>query len=82
MESNIVNQEDFKYIELRIIRDGLLADSDKYVLPDFPHISDEKKTEWITYRKALRDLPSTITTINIDESTGELSGFTWPTPPS
>lgn len=36
------------------IRDELLEESDKYMLPDFP-ISEEERAEWIEYRKELRD---------------------------
>jgi len=34
-------------------RNSLLAESDVYVLEDFP---TSKKTEWKAYRKALRDM--------------------------
>lgn len=42
--------------ELRNVRNKLLIDSDWTVMPDSP-LSDSKKTEWKTYRQALRDLP-------------------------
>lgn len=44
---------------LRKERDDLLAKTDKYALPDWPHVSLAKQTEWLEYRQALRDLPST-----------------------
>lgn len=44
---------------LRKERDDLLAKTDKYALPDWPHASLEKQREWLEYRQALRDLPST-----------------------
>ena len=44
---------------LRKERDDLLAKTDKYALPDWPHASLTKQTEWLEYRQALRDLPST-----------------------
>lgn len=44
--------------ELRKERDNLLAKTDKYALPDWPHASLAKQTEWIEYRQALRDLPT------------------------
>ena len=42
---------------LRQQRDGRLKDSDWTQVPDSP-LSDSKKTEWQTYRQALRDLPT------------------------
>jgi hypothetical protein len=59
---------------LRSRRDGLLAESDWTQMPDSP-LSSSKKTEWATYRQALRDLPATNTaTIEAD--------VVWPTEPS
>ena len=43
--------------DLRKERDALLIKTDKYALPDWPHASPAKQTEWIEYRQALRDLP-------------------------
>ena len=45
--------------DLRKKRDDLLVKTDKYALPDWPHASLEKQREWLEYRQALRDLPST-----------------------
>ena len=42
---------------LRLKRDALLKESDWTLMPDSP-LSDAKKTEWATYRQALRDLPN------------------------
>ena len=65
---------------LRIERDMLLFETDKYGLVDYPYVSDLKKTEWLTYRQELRDITKTQTpTINL---LGELSNVTWPTKPS
>ena len=44
--------------ELRKERDTLLTQTDKYVIPDWPHTSVESANAWVTYRQALRDLPS------------------------
>ena len=44
-------------INMRIVRNGLLASSDWAVLPDAP----TDKQAWETYRQALRDFPSTWT---------------------
>jgi hypothetical protein len=43
---------------LRSKRDSLLTQSDWTQMPDSP-LSSSKKTEWATYRQALRDLPAT-----------------------
>ena len=43
------------------MRDKLLSETDFYVqIPDYP-ITQEKRTEYLTYRQQLRDLPETIT---------------------
>ena len=42
---------------LRANRDSLLSESDWTQMPDSP-LSASKKTEWATYRQALRDLPA------------------------
>ena len=61
-------------------KEKVLEISDKYALSDFPHNSDEKKQEWLTYRQNLRDLPKTQTPIlNL---LGVLENVTWPTKPS
>ena len=65
---------------LRIKRNKLLTESDFKVMPDYIHPSEEVKQSWITYRKALRDLPST-STPQLDTN-DQLTNVTWPTPPS
>ena len=69
-----------KYSILRCERNKLLRNTDKYMISDFPHSSESKKNEWITYRQLLRDLPSTQTP-ELDDL-GDLINITWPTPPS
>ena len=68
------------YDLLRIERDELLIESDKYSLPDYPHANDTIRNGWLTYRQELRDITSQTPTI--DAVTGEITGVTWPTPPS
>lgn len=52
---------------LRGERDLLLAESDKYVLPDrWESYSTEKKAAWTAYRKALRELPITADPMNYE----------------
>ena len=59
--------------DLRKERDDLLVKTDKYALPDWPHASLAKQTEWLEYRQALRDLPST---------TDDPANVVWPTVPT
>ena len=59
--------------ELRQERDVLLTKTDKYALPDWPHASLAKQTEWLDYRQALRDLPS---------ATEDPANPVWPTVPT
>ena len=68
------------YDHLRMERNKLLNESDKYSLSDFPHANDTIKNQWLTYRQQLRDI--TKQTPIIDIETGDISGITWPTPPS
>jgi hypothetical protein len=64
---------------LRYERDLLLRKCDKYSLPDWPHSNSSKRQEWLDYRQALRDLPSS-TTPQFD-SNNNLINVTWPTKP-
>ena len=57
---------------LREERDSKLAESDWTQYNDSP-LSGSKKTEWATYRQALRDITS---------STQSIFSVTWPTKPS
>jgi hypothetical protein len=56
----------------RQVRNDLLRMSDWTQLPDSP-LTSEKKSEWATYRQALRDLD-----VNGDDPTQP----DWPTPPT
>ena len=47
---------------LRVQRNGLLANSDWTDLPSAP-LTDEKKSEWQTYRTNLRDITNGLTTV-------------------
>ena len=51
-------QNELTLKRLRRERDVLLAKTDRYALPDWPHETLAKQTEWIEYRQALRDLPT------------------------
>ena len=57
---------------LREERDELLQETDKYIVADFPHASEEAKQAWLDYRQSLRDLPA---------NTTDPENPVWPTPP-
>lgn len=42
--------------KMREIRNGLLANTDVMMLPDYP-LTEEQRAKVIAYRKMLRDLP-------------------------
>ena len=58
-EEEIASAKANAMIRIRSTRDALLTTCDWTQIPD---VSIAKKTEWATYRQALRDLPNTITT--------------------
>ena len=49
-------------------------------MPDYPHINDTIKQNWLTYRQALRDLPATASP-QLDTN-GEVTNIIWPISPS
>ena len=63
-------------VELRIVRDRLLAETDWMTFSDTSDMSDA----WTTYRQALRDLPANNTNASWDGTT--LGNVTFPTKPS
>lgn len=62
--------------KLRFIRNELLVQTDWRMVSDYPGTN---QTDWQTYRQALRDI--TTQTPSLDEH-GNLTGITWPTPPT
>ena len=60
--------------ENRFHRSALLYGSDWTQMPDSP-LSESKKTEWATYRQALRDLPTNSNWPNLEDGD-------WPTEPT
>jgi hypothetical protein len=81
VDSKVLELKNTKpFIFLRNERKKKLTESDYLAMPDYPHINDTLKQEWLLYRQALRDLPSTVTP-QLDEN-GDLTNVTWPTPPS
>jgi hypothetical protein len=61
---------------LREKRNQLLAQSDWRMVSDYPGTN---QTEWQTYRQALRDITTQTPSLDSD---GNLTGITWPTPPT
>ena len=55
--------------ELRAERNAKLAETDIYMISDYP-ITTEQKTAWETYRQALRDMDFS-----------DPNNITWPTKP-
>lgn len=49
--------ESVKEARARIVRNGYLAGTDVYMLPDYP-ITDERRAVIMAYRQYLRDLPT------------------------
>ena len=66
--------------KLREERNALLDKSDKYVTQDYPHLLQKDLQDWVDYRRALRNLPTTARP-TLDED-GNLTGVEWPPIPS
>ena len=67
--------------KLREQRNDKLKQTDPYVLPDYPHVSDEIRQAWLDYRQQLRDLPANSPDAQLDLETGKLVNVEWPTEP-
>ena len=72
LDDEYLNSSTFLWMKLRSERDNLLLSSDFTQLGDIG-LSESKKTEWINYRQALRDLPA---------NTSDPANPTFPTKPS
>ena len=66
--------------KMREQRNALLDQSDKYVTRDYPHLLELDIQNWIDYRLALRNLPTTARP-TLDED-GNLKDVVWPTVPT
>ena len=75
IEGEAVQQNISIWNSIRPIRNTMLSESDWTQFPDSP-LTDSKKTEWSTYRQALRDLPS-----NNSDATS-IDDVTFPTEPA
>lgn len=73
-----LNEMDVQYW-FRQVRNEKLLKCDWTQATDSP-LTESKKTEWATYRQALRDLPSTATP-TLDDN-GNLQNVTWPDEPT
>ena len=67
--------------QLRVLRDRLLADTDRYGLEDFPFKNNSEKTAWRTYRQALRDITNTNSPVVDSNGLLDASSVTWPSQP-
>ena len=70
-------------MKLREVRNGLLAESDKYATFDFPHATEEQAEEWKVYRQLLRDMPASVVDAESpnwprvpEKNTGEMKSMT------
>ena len=72
LDDEYLNSNTFLWMKLRSERDNLLLSSDFTQLGDIG-LSESKKTEWVNYRQALRDLPA---------NTSDPANPNWPTKPS
>lgn len=55
---------DEKMVAIRVERDRLLAESDKYMLSDYP-ITDTEREQWKVYRQELRNISETCDVNNV-----------------
>lgn len=66
--------------EIRMERNRRLQESDRYMLPDYPHTSGAQREKWVRYREALRDMMANV----IIQSQGNPDALLivhWPTSP-
>jgi len=66
--------------KMRVQRNALLDESDKYMTRDYPHRLELDIQNWVDYRQALRHLPTTARP-TLDED-GNLTGVEWPAVPT
>ena len=59
---------------LRHKRNEMLRKTDHLAFPDYPHLSDQVRADWMDYRQALRDLPQT--------AAGDPANAAWPSQPT
>ena len=76
VDGSFVNEFTDAFEQLRTQRNDLLIRSDWRMVSDYPGTN---QTEWQTYRQALRDITTQTPSLDSD---GNLTGITWPTPPT
>ena len=59
---------------LRHKRNEILRRTDHLAFPDYPHLSEQVRADWMDYRQALRDLPQT--------AAGDPANAAWPSEPT
>ena len=59
---------------LRRKRNEMLRRTDHLAFPDYPHLSDQVRADWMDYRQALRDLPQT--------AASDPANAAWPSEPT
>lgn len=69
-----INSESL-WTEIRKLRNTYLTQSDWTQIADAP-LTEAQKTEWLSYRQALRDIPANNTNIEF------IAEVNWPTPPT
>lgn len=62
-------------------RNKMLKESDKFVLPDWPHKSEEERQAWLDYRQKLRNITDQDLSNVVITAYQVVSGVDWPTPP-
>lgn len=75
--------DELKLILIRNSRNLELLNCDWTQANDSP-LTDAKKTEWATYRQALRDFPSTVnlSDVEYDEDLQVIKNVPWPSKPT
>jgi len=71
-----------KLFVLREQRNQYLAATDMYVVPDYPHKSEESKQAWLDYRKQLREITDQDLSKAVVTENFRVTNITWPTIPS
>jgi|TARA_R110000744_G_C19213511_1_gene546328 hypothetical protein len=65
-------EEAYKWDDVRVERDSLLAKSDYVMMVDYP-IHEVGRTEWESYRQELRDIPESFASADLVEFPNEPS---------
>jgi len=68
---DVPEQPSISWDIIRSKRNGLLRTCDFTQLPDYPGTN---KSDWVSYRQLLRDIPQTYST--------DINSIVWPTPPN